>query len=113
LKAYRGLFVFSGALDDDALEKAVGRVKDEIVRLDGEVTETEMLGKRAFARPMNQGNSGSYVVVHFRMEPAQVVALPARLKLNEDVFRSQILQVEEGRSRAEGETKEAKSDGQS
>jgi ribosomal protein S6 len=113
LKAYRGLFIFSGSLDDDALGSVLERVKEEIKRLNGQVTDTEMLGKRAFARQLGKKTAGIYVVIHFRIEPEQAAALPARLKLNEDVFRSQILEVDKEPPRKGSESKGGNADGQS
>ncbi len=91
LKKYDGLFIFAGSLKDEALEKTVDRTTAEIVRLGGTIDETEVLGRRSFARPMKKRDNGVYVRVRFQIEPAQLVALRERYRLNDDVFRVQML----------------------
>ena len=53
------------------------------------------LGKRPFARPMKKQDAGYYYVIDFELEGDQVTPLKERLKLNEFVFRVQIVCKEE------------------
>jgi ribosomal protein S6 len=69
----------------------------EITRLDGNVLTTEVLGKRTFARPMQKRDNGIYVKIRFELDPSQVSVLLGRYRLAEDVFRVQILAVDDRR----------------
>ncbi len=91
LKKYDGLFIFSGSLKDEALEKAVERTAAEIVRLGGTIDESDVLGRRAFARPMKKRDNGVYVRIRFHIEPSKLTALRERFRLNDEVFRMQVL----------------------
>ncbi len=91
LKKYDGLFIFAGSVKDEALEKALQRVNAEIERLGGSVDATDNLGRRAFARPMQKRENGVYVKVQFQLDPSKVGTLRVRFRLNEDVFRMQVL----------------------
>ena len=95
MKKYDGLYIFSGQAKDDSLDKSVEKMGAEITRLNGEVLETEILGKRAFARPMQKRENGVYVRIRFNLDPLQVTPLINRYHLVEDLFRVQILAVNE------------------
>jgi small subunit ribosomal protein S6 len=88
---YEAMFIFPEALKEEALDASVDKVKGEIERCGGKVVSTTRLGRRAFARPMQKQLSGQYIVVTFSLEGDKLKALQARLKLNEDIFRVQIV----------------------
>jgi ribosomal protein S6 len=94
LKTYEAMYIFSTSLDKNALENCLGRVRDEITKLKGTVSDTRVLGNSTFARTMKKWNEGQYVRMEFTMDPANVDHLRARLKLNEDVFRVQVVRAE-------------------
>ena len=69
----------------------------EVARLGGNVLEKVSLGKRSFSRPMKKRESGVYVKVRFELDPLKVTELVNRYKLVEEVFRVQILAVDDRR----------------
>jgi len=91
LKKYDALFIFPGTTKDDALNQTVEKTTAEITRLGGTVENTEIMGRRNFARQMQKRDHGIYVKVRFQLAAANVAELRARYRLNEDVFRVQIL----------------------
>jgi len=97
MKKYDGLYIFAGSAKDDVLDKQVDKVCGEITRLDGNVLTTEVLGKRTFARPMQKRDNGVYVKIRFELDPNHITTLLGRYHLAEDVFRVQILAVDERR----------------
>ena len=97
MKKYDGLYIFAGSAKDDALDKQIDKVRGEITRLSGNVLSTEVLGKKTFARPMHKRDNGVYVKIRFELDPAQVSTLIGRYHLAEDVFRVQILAIDERR----------------
>jgi len=95
MKKYDGLYIFAGTAKDDSLDKSVEKMGAEITRLGGTVLETEILGKRTFARPMQKRENGVYVRIRFNLDPLQVTPLTNRYLLIEELFRVQILAVNE------------------
>ena len=91
MKNYEALFIFDQSLDEDSVSAAIARVQEAISRRGGSVVEEQRLGKRAFARPMNKRDTGFYVRLTVQMDPSAIQPLLARLKLNEEVFRVQIV----------------------
>lgn len=95
MNKYEAMIIFPEVLKDAQLEEALGTVRGEIKKLGGEVESTTRLGRRAFARRMNKQDAGHYVIVTFKFPQDQVTPLLARFKLNEQVFRVQIVRASE------------------
>ena len=97
MKKYDALYIFVGIAKDDVLEAYLEKALAEVTRLGGNVLEKVQLGKRVFSRPMKKRDSGVYVKVRMEMDPAKVDELVKRYKLVEEVFRVQILAVDDRR----------------
>ena len=116
MKKYDALYIFVGIAKDDALEACLEKALAETTRRGGNVLEKVSLGRRAFSRPMGKRDSGVYVKVRFEIDPAELGDLVKRYKLVEEVFRVQILAVDERREskiaqeRAERAEEQAKRD---
>ena len=97
MKKYDGLYIFAGQAKDDVLDGQIAKALAEVTRLGGNVLAQEVLGKRAFAHPMHKRENGVYVQVRFELDPAKVSELVNRYRLVEEVFRVQILAVDDRR----------------
>ena len=97
MKKYDALYIFVGIAKDDAVEANLEKALAEVQRIGGNVLETVQLGRRTFARPMKKRDSGAYVKVRMELDPAKVDELVKRYKLVEEVFRVQILAVDDRR----------------
>ncbi len=97
MKKYDALYIFVGIAKDDALNACLEKALAEVTRLGGNVLTTESLGKRVFSRPMSKKESGVYVKVRMELDPAKIRELLERYRLVEEVFRVQILAVDERR----------------
>ena len=97
MKKYDALYIFVGIAKDDALEANLEKALAEVTRLGGNVLEKVQLGKRMFSRPMKKRENGVYVLVRMELDPAKVSELVNRYRLVEEVFRVQILAVDERR----------------
>ena len=112
MKKYDGLYIFAGQAKDDVLDAQITKAVAEVTRLGGNILAQEVLGKRTFARPMRKRENGVYVQVRFELDPANVRELVNRYRLVEEVFRVQILAVDDRReavlaARAEAAAKRA------
>jgi small subunit ribosomal protein S6 len=97
VRKYDGLYIFVGAAKDETLDKTVDKMRGEITRLSGTILSTEVLGKRSFARPMQKRDHGTYVRIRFELDPASLATLRQRYHLAEDLFRVQLLSVDDRR----------------
>jgi ribosomal protein S6 len=94
VKTYEGMFIFPTSLAEDALAQAVEKVKSEIVRAGGQIADAVLLGRRNFSRLMDKQEAGNYLRVRFDLDPGGMAPLAARFKLNEQIFRQQIVVAE-------------------
>ena len=97
MKKYDALYIFVGIAKDDVLEANLEKALTEVTRLGGNVLEKVQLGKRMLSRPMKKRENGVYVKVRLELDPAKVDELVKRYKLVEEVFRVQILAVDDRR----------------
>ena len=91
MNKYEAMIIFREDLKDADWDGAVDAVRAEIEKLGGKVASCTRLGKREFARPMQKQLSGHYGLIAFQPEGDKVGALQARLKLDEQVFRVQVV----------------------
>lgn len=97
MKKYDAIYIFVGIAKDDVLNANLEKALAEVTRVGGNVLSTESLGKRLFSRPMSKKDSGVYVKVRMELDPSKVDELVNRYHLVEEVFRVQILAVDERR----------------
>ena len=97
MKKYDALYIFVGIAKDDALEANLEKALADVTRLGGNVLEKVQLGQRMFSRPMKKRENGVYVKVRLELDPSKVDELVKRYKLVEEVFRVQILAVDDRR----------------
>ena len=97
MKQYNGLYIFAATAKDDVLNQLVEKVKGEITRLSGKVLDTDIQGKKTFARPMHKRDCGVYVKIKFESDPSAIKTLTDRYHLMEDVFRVQFTAIDERR----------------
>jgi len=98
---YEAMIILPETIKDEEFEKKLDQVAEEIEKLGGKVASKTRLGKRTFARQMQKKDAGYYAIVSFVIGPDQIPALLARYKLNEDVFRVQIVRASETEAQAE------------
>ena len=91
MRTYDATFIFLTSMTEDAIEKTLARIGDEVSRFDGTVVSTEAQGRRSFARPMRKQEAGFYYKVVLSLPPESVDPLLGRFKLIDDIFRVQIV----------------------
>jgi ribosomal protein S6 len=106
LRTYDATFIFLTSMTEEAIDKTLARMEDEVNRLGGSVLKTQAQGRRAFARPMKKQDAGVYYKIQLGLEPETVDPLLGRFKLIDDIFRVQIVhgKVPEAAPEAEEET---------
>jgi ribosomal protein S6 len=88
---YEAMIIFREGLKDTEWDGAVEAVRTEIERQGGSLSSCTRLGKREFARVMKKQQGGHYALMAFELDGDKVGPLQARLKLNADVFRVQVV----------------------
>ena len=91
MKTYDALFIFASSMKDDAVEAVLKDITNEVTKLHGKVVDPRRLGTRTFCRPLKKTDAGHYVRMILELEPKAVAPLQARFRLNESIFRVQIV----------------------
>jgi small subunit ribosomal protein S6 len=86
-RVYEGAFIFSGALDDSALEAEIAKVEELVQREGGTVKEWSRWGKRRLAYEIGGQRDGYYAFLEFELEPARLSTLARTYRLNESILR--------------------------
>ena len=107
MKKYDGLYIFAGNAKDDVLENSLAKAVAEIERFGGKIEAQDILGKRTFGRPMQRRENGVYALVRVEMDPLEVKDLVNRYRIVEEVFRVQILAVDDRREEKLAQQREA------
>ncbi|MEI6148136.1 MAG: 30S ribosomal protein S6 [bacterium] len=95
MNIYEGLFIFGESVQEERVKEMTAHATAEIEKLGGKITGTRDMGRRPFARTMQKKETGFYVAVTFQMSGEKLAALNARYRLNDDIFRVQIVKLDE------------------
>lgn len=95
MSKYEAMIIFPESMKEETLEAAMEKIGGEIEKLGGSVENKTRLGRRIFARPMQKHTGGQYAVMGFMMDGTKLAALNARFRLNEEIFRVQVVRATE------------------
>ncbi len=91
---YEGMFILSPDVDGESLEKEIDYLKNEIVKLLGEISEAKALGKRRLAYPINKVKDGFYLLINFAAKSDIIDPFLKKVRLNPNVLRAQVFKKE-------------------
>ena len=93
MRQYELIFIVHPDLDDDALNEVIDRVSAWISDEDGEITDTDLWGKRKLAYPIRKQTEGFYVVMQTKMTMTADSQLESKLRYLEPVMRYSIIAI--------------------
>jgi small subunit ribosomal protein S6 len=89
---YEVTYILRPNLEEAEVETRLIAIADALKANGGEIVgEIEKLGKRRLAYEINDVREGFYVVMKFKSEAAQAKELERQLRLNEDVMRQLLI----------------------
>jgi small subunit ribosomal protein S6 len=87
MREYELVFIVHPDLEENALNEAIAKVQGWITDGGGQVTKTDLWGKRKLAYPIRKQTQGHYVLMNVSMAPAFGVQLERNLRIYEPVMR--------------------------
>ena len=95
MKQYEAMIILNEKLkDEEEIDKALDGLKAEVKALGGKAITASKMGRKAFARMMDKSVAGEYGLMRFQLAADQVDVLRKKLKFNEDLFRMQVVVLE-------------------
>jgi len=88
------MFIIAAALENEKKDAVIETVKG-IIADGGEVLETEVIGLKRLAYPIQKKNEGFYVLMQFNANADLPAELDRRLRISDDVVRHIIINKEE------------------
>ena len=93
MRHYEMLTILSAELEDPKEE--VGKIEEVVRSLGGNVTQTDVWGKKALAYPIQKKSEGNYVLFNFDLEQAATFELRRILGVRSNVYRQMIILLDE------------------
>jgi small subunit ribosomal protein S6 len=94
-REYELVYILNPDLDEPSILSLNERIAQIITTQDGEMTNTELWGKRTLAYPIQKRVEGHYVLHRFQMAPQGTNELDRVLRFNESVLRYLLLRSDE------------------
>ena len=88
---YEVTYVMRPTLEESEIDAKVEAIAETLKSNGGSAGEIEKMGKRRLAYEIDDVREGYYVVMKFKSEPAAAKELERQLRLNEDVMRALLI----------------------
>ena len=87
MREYELVFIVHPDLEENAFTEIIDRVRSWITEDGGEITKTELWGKKRLAYPIKKQSEGQYVLLQLNMNPGLGATLERNLRFLEPVLR--------------------------
>ncbi len=88
---YEVTYIMRPSLEEAEIDARVDHLAEALKGNGGEIGEIEKMGKRRLAYEIDDVREGYYVVMKFKSEAATAKELERQLRLNEDVMRALVI----------------------
>jgi len=95
MREYELTFVIRPDMDDEGFAATTEKVAGYVKAAGGEVTHTNLWGRRRLAYPIRRFAEGYYVFLLIQMDANGLSDLDRSLRLNEDVIRHLVVRKDE------------------
>jgi small subunit ribosomal protein S6 len=89
MRKYEVMYIIRPDVEQEAVQALVEKFNG-IISNGGEITKTDVIGKRRLAYEINKLREGHFVLVHFTADAAVVNELDRVMKISDEVIRSLI-----------------------
>jgi len=94
LRDYELVLVISPEVVEEKFEATIDNISRFITEKGGIISDIERWGKRKLAYPIRHFVEGSYVLTHFKLNPASGKELEANLQISEEVLRHLLVKLD-------------------
>jgi small subunit ribosomal protein S6 len=91
MRKYEVMYILRSDVEQEAVQAIVEKFNGVITNGGGEVSKTDIIGKRRLAYEINKQRDGIYVLVHFTAPAEVILELDRVMKIADEVFRTLIV----------------------
>ena len=95
MNKYEMMFIVKTTIEEATVNATVENLKSVITSMKGEITDSKELGQKKLAYPIKKEITGFYYVVDFTANNELVVELDRKAKIDENVIRHMIINLDE------------------
>ena len=100
-RTYEVIFIVDPDTAEDEVMQLSEGVQKIITGQGGNITKTEMMGKRQLAYEINHKKNGTYVLLEVEGSGAEIAEVERRMRVNDQILRYMTIRVDEMRRRAD------------
>lgn len=90
---YENIIILDPNLDDKAIEEAVERVKNAVIKKGGEIIKTENWGRKKLAYEIKKQKKGAYILLLFKVSPTVIAELERFYKVFEPLLKFLVIKL--------------------
>lgn len=94
-RPYETMYILRPQLEEEQVDAAMKKLEEFITKSGGTIVRHEKKGKKRLAYEVKDQRDGTYVLVNYELEPAQVNELKRYFALSDDTIRYLVLTQEE------------------
>ncbi|SHH30915.1 30S ribosomal protein S6 [Tepidibacter thalassicus] len=95
MKKYELIYVLKPNVEEEVKEKVQNKVKEMVESVNGQVENVDVWGNKKLAYPIQKFTEGYYVLVNFTANTELPKEIDRNLRINENVIRHMIVNIEE------------------
>lgn len=84
---YETYIIVDGNFEDSAVEEIITKYEALLKKNEAEISNTERIGRKRLAYPINNKQNGFYICIEFSAKPSTISALERAYKLDENLMR--------------------------
>lgn len=89
------MYILRPELDEAAVTAATAKVSALVTGNGGEVTKSDLWGRRRLAYPIKQCRDGQYVLMQYKLDPAAGTEVERTLRISEEVIRYLVIRLDQ------------------
>jgi small subunit ribosomal protein S6 len=87
MRHYENLVIVKPTLTEEEIKAKIAEVEEIITSNGGEITARDDMGMRKLAYPIDKNARGYYYVMYYQMDPASIMEVERRYRINEEILR--------------------------
>ena len=87
LRKYELVWILSGDVDEEHGTESIEKITSLVIDAGGEVTDTDVWGKRALAYPINKNSEGYYLQANFEIDGRQAQDFERAIYADQSIIR--------------------------